>query len=263
MLRPALAAAATLALAGCPGGAVKRPYAEPRVEDLLVRIAAVRDQVQSFSAATTMDYWVDDERVKGDVWIMGKTGSRVRINVLSPAGGTVMNDLGCDGQSYAFIDNNKNCQLAGPCSRETIAALFRVALAPDDFVQLAVGATPIVAGASGSVTWDGKGHEVLSLTGSDGRTQTIVLDAREGRADVISSEVKGADGVQEWRIDNTGFSTVDDAGGTPRRVPDKSRFRSPGEKADLIVEWQQRELGVELDQDKFVVPLTPGVPACK
>lgn len=262
MLRLALAAAATLLLAGCPNGSVKRPYADPKLEDLLVRIAAVRDGVTSFKAATVMDYWVDDERVKGDVWIMGKTGSRVRINVLSPAGGTVMNDLACNGADYAFVDNNKNCQLSGPCSRETIGNLFGVALAPDDFVTLAVGATPIVAGATGTVTWDGKGHEVLSLTGSDGRSQTIVLDAREGRADVISSEVKTADGKQEWRIDNTGFSTVNDVGGTPRRVPDKSRFRSPGEKADLLVEWGQRELGLELDEGKFVVPLTPGVPSC-
>ena len=263
-LLPVAALAALAALAGCPSTSAKRPYADPAVEDLLARIAATRDQVQSFSAETVMDYWMNEERVKGTVLIMGTTGAQVRINALSPAGESVLADLACDGANYAFVDFGKNCQTAGPCSRDTIAALFRVALAPDDFVQLAVGATPVVPGATGTVRWDGKARrEVLELTGSDGRTQTIVLDARDGHADVISSEVKAADGTQEWRIDNTGFSTVKDASGMDRRVPDKSRFRSPGEKADLVVEWKERTLGVELEAAKFQMTVPEGVPACR
>jgi hypothetical protein len=220
--------------------------------------------VSSFKADTTLYYWLDDERVGGRVFIMGTTGSRVRINALSPAGDTTMADLACDSAEYIFVDFNKNCHTRGPCSRETIASMFRIALAPDDFVQLAVGATPIIAGATGTVKWDGGNRrEILELTGDGGRTQVIVLDARDGHADVVSSEVKGADGVQEWRIDNTGFSTVTDQAGMKRRVPDKSRFRSPGEKADLIVEWTERTLGEELTDDKFRMELPPGIAVCQ
>ncbi len=248
---------------GCPHGPKARPYAEPTVEELLGRLAATRDHVTSFSAETLMDYWMDSERVKGTVLVMGTTGSKVRINALSPAGNDMIADLACDGQSYAFIDKNKNCQLAGACSRETIASLFGVALAPDDFVQLAVGASPVIAGATGTLRWDGKaGREVLELTGDGGRTQTIVLDAASGRADVVSSEVKAADGTQEWRIDNTGFRKVDDAAGVPFRVPGKSRLRSPGAKADLLVEWKERVLNLPLGDDKFVMEVDPGIPPC-
>jgi hypothetical protein len=263
MPRIALPAAAALALAACSHGPSKRPYAPITVEELLARITATADQVTSFRANdTTMDYWLNDERVKGTVAIMGTTGARVRIQALSPAGESTMSDLACDGTDYAFLDLNKNCQLSGPCSKDTIAAMLRVALAPDDFMTLAVGATPIIPGATGTVRWDaGTGKEVLELTGDGGRTQQIVLDARDGRADVISSEVKTAAGVQEWRIDNTGFSTIKDAAGAPRRVPDKSRFRSPGEKSDLIVEWNQRELGLEIPAESFQMEL-PGVASC-
>jgi hypothetical protein len=253
----------TLLACGCPKGSTKRPYPEPTVEELLGRLAATRANVTSFSAETLMDYWMNDERVKGTVLVMGRTGSQVRINALSPAGNDMIADLACDGQRYAFLDKNKNCQLAGACSGETIASLFGVALAPDDFVQLAVGATPVIAGASGTLRWDAKAaREVLELTGEGNRTQTIVLDARDGRADVVSSEVKAADGVQEWRIDNTGFARVDDANGVPFRVPEKSRFRSPGEKADLLVEWKERVLNLPITDDKFELEVDPGIPTC-
>lgn len=251
-------------LAGCPHGDKARPYPEPKVEDLLARLTTTREQLSSFSAETVMDYWMNDERVKGTVLIMGGDGAKVRVNALSLAGNDLIADLACDGASYTFIDKNKNCQLAGPCSRDTIAQLFRVALAPDDFVHLAVGATPVIAGAKGTVRWDRKaGREVLELTGDDGRTQTIVVDASGGRADVVSSEVKAADGTQEWRIDNSAFAKVDDANRVSFRVPGKSRFRSPGEKADLLVEWKERVLNLPLTDDKFQLEVDPSIPFCQ
>lgn len=260
---PALSLVLLLAC-GCPHGPKARPYPEPKVEELLARLATTRERLTSFSAETLMDYWMNDQRVKGTVLVMGTTGSKVRINALSPAGNDTIADLACDGMSYAFVDKNKNCQLQGACSRETIAALFGVALSPDDFVQLAVGATPVIEGAAGTLRWDAKaGREVLELTGDGGRTQTIVLDARDGRADVASSEVKAADGTQEWRIDNTAFGKVDDANQVPFRVPGKSRIRSPGAKADVLVDWKERVLNLPLADDKFVMDVDPGIPPCQ
>ena len=53
---------------------------------------ATREGVSSFSAETVMDYWMNDQRVKGGVLVMGTTGSQVRINALSPAGNDVIAD---------------------------------------------------------------------------------------------------------------------------------------------------------------------------
>lgn len=259
---PALSVLALLAC-GCPHGPSKRPYAEPTAEELMGRLAQARERITSFSAETMMDYWMNKQRVKGTVLVMGTTGAKVRINALSPAGNDVIADLACNGVDYAFLDKNKNCALAGPCSRETIASLFGVALAPDDFVQLSVGATPVLEGATATVRWDADAaREVLELTAADGRTQTIVMDAREGRADVVSSEVKGADGTQEWRIDNNAFAKATDENGLAMRVPAKSRLRSPGSEADVIIEWKERKLNLPVADAAFVLDVDPGIPRC-
>lgn len=260
---PALSVLLLLAC-GCPHGPSKRSYPEPTAEELLGRLATARERVSAFSAETLMDYWMNKQRVKGTVLVMGANGAKVRVNALSPAGNDVIADLACNGVDYSFIDKNKNCQLAGPCSQETIASLFGVALAPDDFVQLSVGATPVLEGATATVRWDGKAaREVLELTASDGRTQTIVLDARDGRADVVSSEVKGADGKQEWRIDNNDFGKAEDEHGVAVRVPGKSRLRSPGSEADVIIEWRERKLNLDVADGAFVLDVDPAIPTCQ
>ncbi|MBL0214771.1 MAG: hypothetical protein IPQ07_12910, partial [Myxococcales bacterium] len=50
----------------------------------------------------------------------------------------------CDGQNFAYVDKQNNCQLSGPCDRRSdrIAAL-RLELEPEDFIYLALGTVPV------------------------------------------------------------------------------------------------------------------------
>lgn len=333
----ALAVLLNLALgsSGCScigGKSIPRPYAEPTVQTVLDHLASVRARARSFRAESVMDYWVGKDRVKGKVLIMGKTGARVRINALNPTGGSVAADLACDGSGFQFIDYNSNCQLTGPCNRDSVAQLLRVSLDPDDFLLLAVGTTPVIAGPhEGSFRWDAKkGHEILTLTGAGGLRQTIVLDGRDRRWDVISSSVVSADGKTLWKLQNKGFKEIraelpaspggvdagadrsgrgdedelppdmadmadlspDDtdedtdgdsdggssdgasesesaspepsqAGGDVFRVPQKTRFTQPQDKADLLVRWVDRTLGAALPDDKFRMAIPPGLATCR
>src|SRR4051812_43828446 len=97
-----LAKVAVLALVcGCPGGGsghVNRPYPAPTVESLLAQLQKQRDARTSFVADTTMDYWLGDQRAKGEVYVMGTPGARVRFAALSPAGGSTLAEMACNGQ---------------------------------------------------------------------------------------------------------------------------------------------------------------------
>ena len=250
-------------LAGCPGGGTKgtRPYPEPRVDDVVARLAKARGELTSFRADSTMDYWLGNQRAKGEVLVMGAVGAKVRFAALSPAGGSSMAEMACDGQSFVYVDYQNNCAMTGPCDQRSIAQFFHIELAPDDFLHLAVGTPPVLANPTGKTTWDStRGVEHVELTGADG-TEKLAIDMRDGHFDVLDAELVGSDGKTKWSVANSEF--VDVAG---HRVPNKSQFKSPDNKQDLLVDWgsaANRAINLTLEADKFKLAPPAGLRACQ
>lgn len=255
---------AALLLPACPGtkAGIKRDYPEPKAAEIVARLENQHQERTAFTAESTMDYWLGKDRVKGTVLVMGTLGKKVRFNALSPAGGNVLADMACDGSNFAYVDQQNNCQLAGPCDRQSIAALLRVELEPEDFIYLALGTVPIAA-KDGTVTWDANnGHERVALTGPSG-TQTIEVDLRGGRFDVIASDLKDPTGKTVWSVENADFGNVSDPAGKDYRLPSKTRFKSPDQAADLLVDWGERTVNPDLTNPaKFQVTIPPGLPRC-
>lgn len=247
-------------LAGCPQSAMKRPYPDPTVAQIVDRLGTQQAALTSFVADSNMDYWLGDQRVKGEVLVMGEVGAKVRFAALSPAGGSTMAEMACDGTNFVYVDHQKNCALAGPCDQRSIAQFFHIELAPDDFVHLALGTPPVLASPTGSVTWDDKnGTEKVVLHGAGG-TERLTIDMKHGRFDVLDCELLDPAGKVQWSVANTDFVEV---GG--HRVPGKTRFRSPDQKEDLLVEWGDpgsRKIDEALAPDKFKLEAPAGLPSC-
>jgi len=262
----AFAPLAALLLAACPGGGSKYPQPSnaTTVDQVVAKLDAARKARTSFKVQTQMDYWLGKDRAKGTVWVMGTAQKQVRFNALKPDG-SVLVDMACDGANFSFVDFQNNCQLAGPCNKRSIAALLRVELEPEDFHHMAQGIPPTMAGAKGTVTWDAsKGYERVKLEGAEG-VQNLVIDARGSNFDVLSADLVAPDGTTVWSLENTDFRTVEDDKKVKHRVPGKTRFKSPQENADLLVEWkdEDRAINVTLDPAKsFNVPIPEGLPSC-
>ena len=240
---------------GCPGA--KTPTVKVTVPDVLDHLAKARSELTSFVADTTMDYWLGNQRAKGEVIVMGKPGAFVRFAALSPAGGSTMAEMACDGTNFVLVDFQNNCMRSGPCDQTSIAQFFRIDLAPDDFLHLALGTPPVIANATGTVTWDGdKGVNRVELHG-DGGTEKLAIN---DHWDVVEAELAGADGRIKWSVANTDFTDVDG-----HRVPGKSRFKSPGNQEDLLVDWgdtSNRKVNPTLDNSKFQLQPPAGLAHC-
>lgn len=254
----------TLACSACPhNGGYQAPSKADTVQDVVSKLEAQRKARTSFRVETLMDYWLGKERAKGTVYIMGTSARQVRFNAVNPTGGVLI-DMACNGTDFSYVDFQNNCQLAGPCNKSSIASLLRVELEPDDFHDLAQGTPPVIADPTGTVTWDSKtGHEKVVLTGAAG-TEKLEIDARDGHFDVLSAELVDPQGKTVWSVDNTDFHDVEDVHQVKQRVPGKTRFKSPREQADLLVEWKsdQRAINLPLESTKFTVPIPDGLPSC-
>jgi outer membrane lipoprotein-sorting protein len=254
-----LALALAVLACGCPGsGGVNRPYPTPTSDSIVATLAKKRAELTSFTADSTMDYWLASQRMKGEVLVMGTPGAKVRFAALSPAGGSTLLEMACNGQDFTLVDYQNNCALSGPCNADSIAQFFHIELTPDDFFHLAVGTPPVLDNAKGTLSWDSAhGYEKLRLESAAG-TQKLTIDMKGNRTDVIDTELDGPDGKIIWSVANTDFTDV--AG---HRVPGKTRFKSPNNKEDLLVEWgDSRQLNVDLPPAKFVLAPPAGLPMC-
>jgi hypothetical protein len=256
--------AAVLLACGCPHGEVPKPSGpDPTVAEVVARLTRAKDELHSFTGAAVMDYWLGSERFKGDVLAMGEAGSRVRVAALSPAGGSTVAEMACDGSRFVSVNYQNNCVLAGPCNKQSIATFFGIELEPDDFLHLALGTPPVIEQAQGEVTWDSsKGLRRVELQGPGGK-QTIAIDDRDQKWDVVESQLVGPDGKLVWSVKNGAFGNAKDADGKDRRVPGKSHFVTPNQqKADLTVEWRERAVNMTIDPKKFTIAVPAGLPTC-
>ena len=248
---------------GCPHGDVPRDHPAPAVKDVVDRLGKSRDALTSFTSEAKMDYWVGNNRLKGDVLLMAKVGSRIRFAGLSPAGGSTLLEMACNGKDFVLVDHQNNCALTGSCDRLTIATYFHVDLEPDDFIHLAMGTVPVMPVATGTVTWDGsKGLERVELRGVEG-THKLAIDDKAQRFDLVEIELDDAKGAQTWSVANADFTEVKDPAGTSYRLPGKARFRTTAEKSDLIVEWGERTVNIDPPDNKFQLAVPAGLPSCK
>lgn len=252
---------AVLLLAGCPGHNYPKPT--DTVQTVIAKLDAARAARTSFKVQSTMDYWLGKNRAKGKVYVMGTAQRQVRFNAIKPDE-TVLIDMACNGADFTFVDFQNNCQLAGPCNKNSIGNLLHVDLEPDDFHHFAQGTPPTLANATGTLAWDSKkGYWRVELTGDAG-TQKLVIDARDNHFDVLSAELTGKDGKVVWSVENTDFRTINDVNKKPQRVPGKTRFKSPTQQADLLVDWgdEGREINLALAPTKFTVNIPAGLPMC-
>jgi hypothetical protein len=201
--------------------------------------------------------------MKGDVLVMGKVGKFVRFAALSPAGGSTIAEMACDGTNFVYIDYQNNCALTGPCDAKSVAMFFGLEIEPDDFLHLALGTPPIVGGSpTGTLKWDGK--QQVELKSSEG-TQKLTINTVPVNWNVEATQLLGADGKLRWSVENKDFRKVKGSGegANERRVPQRTRFKAQDQ--DLLVEWKDEpefEVNVDLPTQNFTIQVPAGLATC-
>lgn len=237
-----------LALLGCPTmPPAQRPYPPPTAAELVTALRARADHLRSMRATAKVDHLADGgQRVKVKITMLLSRPNKLRLEAESPLGGTVAY-LTSNGQEFALLDVRQNRFLVGAANACNVSRLLRLTLPPEDIVTVLMGDVPL-AGDPIGIAWDPShgGREVLTLRAADGGSETIKLDARDKRWDVMSAERVDARGQVLWRLNDDGYS--DHAG---VRMPDTIHVEDPTHKADALVKMRSMELNVELPDSAF------------
>ncbi len=255
-MRAFVIAALVPLVAGCPKPAV-RPYPPPTAEELMATLRGRAEHFKTLRATAKIDYMQNGgDRAKIKVNLLLARPDKLRIEADSPLGGA-LSTLTSDGTVFSLLDVRANRFLQGPAKACNVARLARLNIPPADVVAVLMGGAPLDGKVEG-VSWDPNngGREVLTLGLAGGSKETIQLDARDKRWDVMRAEERDAAGKLLWRVTNDGWKDRD--GGV--RMPDVSDVEEPPHGADAEIKFRSLEPNLEIDDKLFRLDPPQGVP---
>jgi outer membrane lipoprotein-sorting protein len=254
MKRLAIVAVLLPLVAGCPRPAV-RPYPPPSADELMTALRARAEHLKTLRMTAKVDHMANGgERVRIKVNMLLARGGKLRFEADSPLGGALAT-LTSDGTQFSLLDVRSNRFLTGPAKACNVARLIRLSIAPDDVVAVLMGGAPL-DGTVKSVGWDPNhgGREVLTLSPPGGGEETIQLDARDKRWDVMRAERRDAAGKVLWRVTNDNFKDYGDV-----RLPEVEDVEEPPHGADAEIKLRSVEPNLEIKDELFRLPPPQGV----
>lgn len=236
---------------------VERAYPPPKPGELLEVLRDRARKLSSLRAETKVEHTENGERVKVSVDMLVQRGGKLRLEARAPIGGSTAAVLVSDGARFALLDVRNNRFFAGPASACNVARLSHIELQPEAVVDALLGSAPLDGEPQGDVRWDAKrGREILTLRTPDGGSETLELDGRDRKWDLLAATRSDASGGIVWKLTHEEFS---DQGGV--RLPRWTTVDEPPHKTGARIKFKEVEPNVQPDPAQFTLEPPAGVPA--
>lgn len=262
-VRPRAAAGALLVAAWLQGCGPTR-FEAPRdaYDSPQALLAVARSQTEPLRALrmrSTVEVYAGGERVKARQVVVARSPDRFRFETLSPLD-TTLSVVACDGGRVALYDLQAGRFLEGSATAENLAVVTRIPLSPPDLVRLLLGGPPALeAEADWRMNWDARlGGYRLERTDATGARQEVWL--RHATGSLLAMRLTDSAGKVVLRVTTAAPFEVSD--GTDRvTLSRRLEVELPQEQTSLLVEVSTAQLGVELDDLLFELPVPRGLEA--
>ena len=198
------------------------------------------DCARAVQATAKIDRFGEGGRVRGEVLLFAAEPARIRMDVVSPFGVSLLT-LTTDGSRFALRDSRSKRFYVGPASACNIARLTTVPVPGHVLVDLFRGVAPVLRhdARAATMVWDDHGYWVIALAGTHQSREEIHLAPRPD--DWASPWDRQRMRVLDVRVEQQGFEIY---------------------HAELSDHAAAATAGPREDPDNLTPPLPPSGPAC-
>ncbi len=270
-------------LAGC---GVPPPASQfPSADDALGRMKAQLACAHGVQGTAKVDVLSKQGRLKGEAFLFAVNPARVRFDVVSPFGLTLIT-LTSDGERFEMLDLQQKQFLEGPASACNLARMTQVPLEGHALVAILRGEAPLLTHtpATTNIAWNTEGFYDVAIDGKHDAHQAIRLAVHpddlqkpwaQQRVRVLQVRVDQR-GASLWRVDLDDHAPVKTA--APREDPDgidppippigpacdaeaprSIRMRVPHTSDDVVLDYTELVWNPPLVQGTFDQPMPRGV----
>ena len=173
-----LAALSLVCGAGC--ASVPPPQSlVPRAADALGRLRSSGEICTGVQATAKVDYFGDEGRGRGDVWLFASWPARLRMDIISPFGVNLAT-LTSDGTRFGMADLRNKSFYVGEPKACAIGQFTQVPIPAHALVSLLRGQAPILqhAAETATIEWDRHGYYLVQMSGADDTHEELHLEPR-------------------------------------------------------------------------------------
>jgi hypothetical protein len=276
---------AALAASGCARPVAPPPSSPPNADAALARMHASFACGNAVQANGKLDHYGQEGRVRGDLMLFAARPSRLRMDIVSPFGVTLVT-LTSDGDKFSLADLHDKRFFVGPAAACNIARLTSVPVPGYVLVDLLRGEAPVLKHDTQQATmaWDTHGYWTLAIPSTRGAREEIHLAPRPEDWSLPWDRQRMR--VLDVRVVQQGYelyhASLDDHAGAPTagpredpdnlapplppsgpvcdaEIPRKIRLEVPDPHADVRLSYENLFWNPPLPEGTFVQQAPPGM----
>ena len=156
----------------------------PDAASALGRLRASGETCTGVQGTAKVDYFGEEGRGRGDVWLFASSPARLRMDIISPFGVNLAT-LTSDGARFGMADLRSKTFYVGEPKACAIGQFTQVPIPAHALVSLLRGQAPILkhANETATIEWDRHGYYLVKLAGADDTAEELHLEPLAADAD--------------------------------------------------------------------------------
>ena len=241
-----------LLLVGCRA----LPPAPPPVtgissEELLVRLRARQQQIQSFQAKGRITYLSPKQNYSGTAQLTGRLPASLKVDILDFLGRTLLS-FATDGTEVKIFSPHENKLLRGPATPGNLAAFIPPTVSLPQTLRLLVGALPLSSGPPDRFDYQSATGRYLLEWGQGGALQERLWVEAQGLYPVADEWFGGA-GAPRFTAELADF------GALVPDLPEKITLKTATPKMELRLVYRDLKVNPPLTPAELTLTPPPGI----